>query len=69
LAFSDSHYTLGGTVEADEIIIGGKQSLREIGEFDSNKMPFLIMVEENNHGGPRSALYPYKLLDINCNML
>lgn len=53
MAFRDSHYTLGGTVEADEIFIGGKQSLREMGEFGSNKTPFLIMVEENNYGGPR----------------
>jgi len=53
MAFRDSHYTLGGTIEADEIFIGGKQSLREMEKFGSNKTPFLIMVEENNHGGPR----------------
>ena len=51
MAFRDSHYTLGGIVEADEIFIGGKQSLKEMSEFGSNKTPFLIMVEENNHGG------------------
>ncbi len=53
MAFRDSHYTLGGTIEADEIFIGGKQSLKEMREFGSNKTPFLIMIEENNYGGPR----------------
>ena len=53
MAFRDSHYTLGGTIETDEIFIGGKQSLREMEEFGSNKTPFLIMVEENSYGGPR----------------
>lgn len=51
MAFRDSHYSLGGTVEADEIFIGGKPSLKEMGESGSNKTPFLIMVEENNRGG------------------
>ena len=53
MAHRDSHYTLGGTVETDEIFIGGKQSLRDRRESGTNKTPFLIMVEENNHGGPR----------------
>ncbi len=53
MAFIDSHYSLGGAVEADEIFIGGKKSLKEMNEFDSNKTPFLIVVEENNHGGSR----------------
>jgi len=46
-------YTLGGTVEADEIFIGGKQSLEERRKVGSNKTPFLIAVEENSGGGPR----------------
>ena len=46
-------YTLGGTVEADEIFIGGKQSLEDRRTQGSNKTPFLIAVEENSDGGPR----------------
>lgn len=49
----DSLYKLSGTVEADEIHIGGKQSFKERREFGPNKTPFLIMVEENKSGGPR----------------
>lgn len=49
----DSQYKLSGTVEADEIHIGGKQSLKERREFGPNKTPFLIIVEENKSGGPR----------------
>ncbi len=46
-------YTLDGTVEADEIFIGGKQSLEDRRKAGSNKTPFLIAVEENSDGGPR----------------
>ena len=49
----DSLYTLGGTVETDEIFIGGKQSLDERRSKGDNKTPFLIAVEENPGGGPR----------------
>ena len=49
----DSIYTLGGTVEIDEIFIGGKQSLDERHSKGDNKTPFLIAVEENSKGGPR----------------
>ncbi len=49
----DSIYTLGGTVEMDEIFIGGKQSLDERRSKGDNKTPFLIAVEENSKGGPR----------------
>jgi len=49
----DSMYTLGGTVETDEILIGGKQSLEERRLKGDNKTPFLIVVEENSNGGPR----------------
>jgi len=48
----DSIYTLGGTVEMDEIFIGGKQSLDERRSKGDNKTPFLIAVEENSKGGP-----------------
>ncbi len=49
----DALYTLGGTVEVDEIFIGGKQSLEERRVNGNNKTPFLIAVEENSNGGPR----------------
>ena len=49
----DSLYTLGGTVEADEIFIGGKQSLEERRLKGTNKTPFLMAVEEDSNGGPR----------------
>jgi hypothetical protein len=46
-------YMLEGMVEADEIFIGGKQSLDERRKAGSNKTPFLIAVQENQEGGPR----------------
>lgn len=49
----DSLYKLSGTVEADEIHIGGKQKLEERRAGGSNKTPFLMMVEETQSGGPR----------------
>jgi transposase-like protein len=49
----DVKYQLSGTVEADEIQIGGKQSLKERRELGTNKTPFLIMVEEMPKGGPK----------------
>jgi len=49
----NSNYTLGGTVEADEIFIGGKQSFEERRLKGTNKTPFLMAVEEDFNGGPR----------------
>lgn len=49
----DSMYTLGGTVEADEIFIGGKRSLEERRLKGNNKTPFLMAVEEDSNGGLR----------------
>ncbi len=46
-------YMLEGMVEADEIFIGGKQSLDERRQVGSNKTPFLIAVQENQEDGPR----------------
>jgi ISXO2-like transposase domain/Transposase zinc-ribbon domain len=52
-------YTLSGTVQMDEFGVGGKKSrekLRKLGENASpfkNKIPFLMAVEEFDHGGPR----------------
>ena len=53
MAQRDRIYKLSGTVEADEIFIGGKQTLEERRESGSNKTPFLIMVEETEYGCPR----------------
>lgn len=47
-------YTLSGTVQADEIFIGGKQSRENKRKLGSNKTPFLITVSETADGlGPR----------------
>ena len=53
----DSLYTLGGTVETDEIFIGGKQSLDERRSKGDNKTPFLIAVEENPGGGRQGSCH------------
>ena len=49
----DDLYKMKGTVEADEIHIGGKQSYEERREFGTNKTPFLIAVQEWKSGAPR----------------
>ncbi len=46
-------YTLTGTVETDEIFIGGKQSVENRKKFGTNKTPFLMMVSESTEGQPR----------------
>lgn len=48
----DSQYKLDGTIQTDEIFIGGKQSHEERRK-GSNKTPFLIMVKEMENGGPK----------------
>lgn len=53
MAQRDDIYSLRGTVEADEILIGGQQSMKEFLKEGSNKTPFLISVEEEKSGGPR----------------
>lgn len=45
-------YQTGGTVEVDEIHIGGQQSYKKRRK-KPNKTPFLMTVEEAKHGGPR----------------
>lgn len=45
-------YQTAGTVEVDEIHIGGQQT-HDQRRLGSNKSPFLIMVEETRKGGPR----------------
>jgi transposase-like protein len=49
----DDLYTMNGTVEADEIHIGGKQSFENRRQFGPNKTPFLIAVQEWKSGTPR----------------
>lgn len=47
----DALYQLQGTIQTDEIFIGGKQSHEERRQ-GSNKTPFLMLVGENENGGP-----------------
>jgi hypothetical protein len=49
----DSVYTLKGTVQADEIFIGGKQSRASQAAVGTNKTAFFIGVEEANEAKPR----------------
>ena len=49
----DALYTLRGTVQTDEIFIGGKQPRAQQKVSGSNKTPFLIGVEENLKQRPR----------------
>lgn len=65
----DALYTLNGTVQADEIFIGGKQS-KQARKIKSNKTPFLIGVEESEKHKPRfvtfeelEAVYDKSILD------
>ena len=53
----DALYTLGGTVQADEIFIGGKQARAERRVAGTNKTPFLIGVEEGTTGRPRFVTF------------
>lgn len=53
----DKLYQVSGIVEADEIFIGGKQSLADRRENGSNKTAFLIAVEENKIAGPKFVTF------------
>lgn len=53
----DSTYMLKGTVQADEIFIGGKQSRAEQRATGTNKTAFFIGVEENEKGRPRFVTF------------
>lgn len=49
----DSLDTLKGTVQVDEIFVGGKQSLEDRRKSGNNKTPFFIGVEEGGKESPR----------------
>jgi hypothetical protein len=53
----DALYTLSGTVQADEIFIGGKQTRAEQKAFGTNKSAFLIGVEEDSRERPRFVTF------------
>ncbi|OGZ08258.1 MAG: hypothetical protein A3D65_02815 [Candidatus Lloydbacteria bacterium RIFCSPHIGHO2_02_FULL_50_13] len=53
----DKRYPLRGTVEADEIFIGGKRSRADRKTYGTNKTPFLIGVEEGTKGQPRFVTF------------
>jgi transposase-like protein len=53
----DAQYTLKGTVQADEIFIGGKQTLEDRRKFGTNKTPFFIGVEEGPKETPRFVTF------------
>lgn len=53
----DELYTLRGTVQADEIFIGGKRFKAQKKQAASNKTPFLIGVETGAEGRPRFVTF------------
>jgi transposase-like protein len=53
----DALYTLNGTVQADEIFIGGKQTRADLRASGTNKTTFLIGVEEDWKGRPRFVTF------------
>ena len=53
----DSGYMLKNTVQADEIVIGGKQSREAKKALGSNKSTFFIGVEEGSGGKPRFVTF------------
>lgn len=53
----DSVYTLKGTIQADEIFIGGKQSRDDQRSKGTNKTTFFIGVEEGSGDKPRFVTF------------
>lgn len=49
----DALYQITNSAQVDEILIGGKQSRKNIRKKGSNKTAFLIAVEETEDGRPR----------------
>ena len=57
MAVRNALYDLHGVIEADEIFIGGKQTLGERRKIGSNKTAFFMAVEKNEKGGPRFVTF------------
>ncbi len=57
MAVRDALYDLHGAVEADEIFIGGKQTLAERRGSGNNKTAFFMAVQEDANGGPRYVTF------------
>jgi len=57
MAVRDALYDLHGIIEADEIFIGGKQSLEERRKSGNNKTPFFMAVQEDKNGGPKFVTF------------
>ena len=53
----DQLYHVQGTVEADEIFIGGRQSMKSLLTTGSNKTAFLMAVEEGSQASPRFVTF------------
>jgi len=53
----DKRYPLRGTVQADEIFIGGKRSKAARKALGANKTPFLIGVEQGAEAQPRFVTF------------
>jgi len=58
-------YALNGTIEIDEILIGGVQTFEDKRNFGYNKTPFLTAVQEDNNGFP--AFLSFEELESICN--
>jgi hypothetical protein len=54
MANRDDHWELSGIIQADEIFVGGKETMQEKRE-DSNKTAFFIAVSESSNGKPEFA--------------
>jgi hypothetical protein len=57
-------YTLTGTVQTDEIFVGGKQSRENKRQLGTNKTPFLMTVSETQDGKKPRFLKLQELEDI-----
>lgn len=57
MAVRNALYDLHGIVEADEIFIGGKQTLESTRKTGQNKTAFFMAVQEDDNGGPRFVTF------------
>ncbi len=62
-------YTLSGTIQTDEIFIGGKQSLENKRLSGSNKTPFLMAVSESDDGKKPRFVKLQELEDITAELV